>query len=710
MTSDVDIEVLSYVRAWDGVLTAMHDVVPSEEEGTRHRVSMFNPEVGVTQENRLKLINPGGGSAEVTISGVDARGRSLGDAVALTLPAGASSTYTAAELASGSGAGLRGSLGGVTGEWQLTVGSEQPLQVMSLLSSPTGHLSNLSTAPVLVPKIPPPVSQTDPETPDAGTLEDVFRTEVSPIVQSKCVLCHVQGGVSGNTRLVFVPATNTDHVALNLAMFEALIAVLEEDEQVEDPATYILNKVQGVGHGGGVQAAAGTDDYASLERFLGLLGEAVAPAAITPETLFEGVTMESARSTLRRAAIVFAGRVPTNAEYAAIESASDEEEGSEEALRTAIRGLMTGPGFHEFLIRASNDRLLTDRELNDTIQGHAQLVGYTNRRAELLSAADESGDFSDFRDWNTAVQYGAARAPLELIALVAQQDRDYREILTGDYVMANPMAAQAYGAATVFDDPTDVHEFRPSEIDVANHRRCDGWELEDRGGEWYIRKADPCVLRYPHAGVLNAKAFLQRYPTTATNRNRARSRWTYYHFLGLDVEESASRTTDPVALADTNNPTMFNSACTVCHSVLDPVAGAFQNYSDVGWYRDQGEDSLDKFYKNDRGTALSVEGDSWVDRSTLSWMLSLQSGTNELAVDFTNDFYDEATGDDGFLYLDVLRVSDEDGVVDEIEFEDVGPPMASQGPCGNVRDNPVGGGRHLALWNGGRHTARFGSI
>ena len=68
---------------------------------------------------------------------------------------------------------------------------------------------------------------------------------------------------------------------------------------------------------------------------------------------------------------------------------------------------------------------------------------------------------------------------------------------------------------------------------------------------------------YPHSGVLNTTSFLLRYPTTATNRNRARARWTYYHFLGVDIENSASRTMDPVALADTNNPTMQNPACTV---------------------------------------------------------------------------------------------------------------------------------------------------
>ena len=58
----------------------------------------------------------------------------------------------------------------------------------------------------------------------------------------------------------------------------------------------------------------------------------------------------------------------------------------------------------------------------------------------------------------------------------------------------------------------------------------------------------------PHAGVLSTQAWLARYPSTDTNRNRARARWTYFHFLGVDIEKSAPRTTDPDALADTNNP------------------------------------------------------------------------------------------------------------------------------------------------------------
>ena len=226
LTSDVDIEVLSYVRTWDGLLTPMHDVVPGEAEGTLHRVAMLDSESSPDQEPVLRLINPESGTAEVVISGVDELGQSLGDGVTVTLPAGASRTYTAEELQTGTGAGLRGSLGDGAGEWRLTLESEQPLLVMNLISSSIGHLSNLSTAPVPVAESAPPVFATDTETPGAETAEDVFREDVSPIVQAKCLICHVAGGVSGEgvSRLQFVSSTVEGHVALNLAVFEAPLA------------------------------------------------------------------------------------------------------------------------------------------------------------------------------------------------------------------------------------------------------------------------------------------------------------------------------------------------------------------------------------------------------------------------------------------------------------------------------------------------------
>ena len=163
---------------------------------------------------------------------------------------------------------------------------------------------------------PEPDEATKDDDPSDETAEDVFASSVSHVVQSQCATCHVSGGVSGNTRLVFVAGGGA---TANLEVFETFLA------EVEGGGELILNKVQGVDHGGGIQLASGTDGFASLERFLGLLTDGPGGPSITPATLFAGVKMESARSTLRRAAIVFAGRIPTAAEYAVHRDGRDRE-------------------------------------------------------------------------------------------------------------------------------------------------------------------------------------------------------------------------------------------------------------------------------------------------------------------------------------------------------------------------------------------------
>ena len=456
--------------------------------------------------------------------------------------------------------------------------------------------------------------------PDNEPLPSLFGGYISvPVVQAKCVTCHVEGGVAGYTRLAFSRSTVENHEELNRKVFEDFVAA------VEGAVELILNKIQGVAHGGGMQVAAGTADFANMERFLRGLesgdssggSDGSGGSGVTAQTLFEGVAMASPARTLRRAAILFAGRLPTQTELAAV------ADGRESSLRGAIRGLMSGEGFHDFLIRGSNDRLLTDRQIDQGVIGNSsvEFVEINRKFREMAYTAFSRGyenfwEDPAFNDWDNATAYGQARAPLELIAHVVENDRPYTEILTGDYIMANPMAAEGYGAATSFENANDQFEFKPSEI--ASYYRNDDSKVTEHDEALdvgIVTSPGNLATDYPHAGILNTTAFLIRYPSTATNRNRARSRWTYYHFLGLDVEKSASRTTDPAALADTNNPTLNNPACTVCHSVLDPVAGAFQNYGDEGLYRDQwgGKDSLPNLYKRpeDGSPSQYREGDTW---------------------------------------------------------------------------------------------------
>ena len=137
-----DVDVLTYMRTNDGFLTSLHDVVPGGTDG--YSVPIFNPGRNANQQSLLRLINPGDADAEVAITGIDDSGSSSGEA-SLTLAAGGARTISAADLENG--VNLRGELGSGSGKWRLAVASDQPIRVSSLMQTPTGHLTNLSTSP-----------------------------------------------------------------------------------------------------------------------------------------------------------------------------------------------------------------------------------------------------------------------------------------------------------------------------------------------------------------------------------------------------------------------------------------------------------------------------------------------------------------------------------------------------------------------------------
>lgn len=140
--STLDIEPLNYIRTSDGFLTAMNAVV--NEVSVGHRVAIFNPGSNDKQVSWLRLINPGDAAASVTIVAQDEPGMAApGGEVSLTLAPGQARRITAQELEMGT-SDLTGSLGDGRGKWSFWVSSDQPIRVMSLMSTPTGHISNLS--------------------------------------------------------------------------------------------------------------------------------------------------------------------------------------------------------------------------------------------------------------------------------------------------------------------------------------------------------------------------------------------------------------------------------------------------------------------------------------------------------------------------------------------------------------------------------------
>lgn len=146
-TSPLGIEVLVYLKALDGFLTAMHNQVPRTDDAYHLPAFWFGGDA--SQGSLLRLVNPGKESAQITIKGIDEDGESSTGSASLELAPGASRTLKAQELESG-GDRIDGSLGTSTPKgtgadlWRLVVESEQPITVLNLLSSPTGSLANLS--------------------------------------------------------------------------------------------------------------------------------------------------------------------------------------------------------------------------------------------------------------------------------------------------------------------------------------------------------------------------------------------------------------------------------------------------------------------------------------------------------------------------------------------------------------------------------------
>jgi len=435
------------------------------------------------------------------------------------------------------------------------------------------------------------------EEPVTESASDYYAANVkTQVIEPICLGCHVPGGLASSTNLIFA-----------LGEDEANLATLRDYLQSsnDDGETLLTKVTGGLSHGGGPQLTVESAGYAALSELITLLlQEGDDPEDTSRDEFFKELILATPAETLRRAALILAGRLPTESEIELAESGN-------EGLRASIITLMEGPGFHDFLIRGANDRLHTDAFVNGSFSEVSDLNGLAGDRypmGELLW--DLEGAIWGYR-------MGIARAPLELIAHVVETDLPYSEILTAEYTMVNWFTEQVFRSGVDVGSFEDPRSFAPGK-NRGSVLRDDEYVAEQAPGFGTRVLEHSGYIDYPHAGVLNDLTWLHRYPTTETNRNRARARWTFYHFLGIDIETSAPRTTDPVALADTNNPTLNNPACTVCHDRLDPVAGAYQNYGNEGFYRDKwgGLDSLPDTYKHPEWFGIDTptlyqEGDTW---------------------------------------------------------------------------------------------------
>ena len=145
----LDIEPSAYTRVAGGFLTAMHAVARTARNargGIVHHVPIFNPASKRSQRSWLRVVNRAARRVTVTVTARDDAGKwGPGGAVRFAVAAGGARMVSAQQLEAG-GAGLVGRLGDGTGRWQFFVTAGGAVEVMSLMQSATGHLSNLSAS------------------------------------------------------------------------------------------------------------------------------------------------------------------------------------------------------------------------------------------------------------------------------------------------------------------------------------------------------------------------------------------------------------------------------------------------------------------------------------------------------------------------------------------------------------------------------------
>lgn len=380
-----------------------------------------------------------------------------------------------------------------------------------------------------------------------------FREQVwAPFMSSQCYACHNPLGQAKHSDLVLRGNDVPGHADMNLAMVRNISRL-----ELEGESLLLVKARGGDAHGGGAQLEVDGEDYAALVELLDQLQDGPTVCADDADVLayFDGVEMMDPDETLRRATFALASRLPTDAERALVEASG------EDALDMVIRGIIDAdPAFGDRLVEIFNHTLHTEKFATGT-DGLDLLSEEDFPTKNWFSTIPDPIARERARDEsNRAI----AREPLELIRYIVRNGRPLTEIVTANYTMANPHLAQVYGLDTLlYPDMDDASDWRPVFV-----------------GE------------LPHAGVLTTPAYLGRYPTTDTNRNRQRAQKTLAFFLATDVMSLGARPIATDAVAE-HNPTLNNPQCTSCHEMMDPVAGAFMNWNALGrrrpsdaWYQD----------------------------------------------------------------------------------------------------------------------------
>jgi hypothetical protein len=470
---------------------------------------------------------------------------------------------------------------------------------------------------------------------DSDFIEEVW----AKVGQPNCLTCHKEGGDAEDSKFVLQDPRKLSGEARDAALKHNRDAFAKMARLKEKDESRLLLKVVGkLDHGGKDVLKPDTAGYRILANFVRKVnGPAPDPIADDPKLppFFDGIVMMNDRRLLRRVTLSLAGRLPTDAELAAV------KKDGLKAFTPILDSLMKEEAFYERLREGFNDIFLTLG-----VDGNADQTVLSYEHFEKTRHWYQHFDLSHIKDENARRKAGYKLAddyrkalleePMRLVDHIVRNDRPFTELVTADYTLVSPYTARGYGnfdeLKPKFKNPEDPFEFLPVRLKSLMSRDKNQHQESKTGF-------------YPHAGLLTSFQYLSRYPTTETNRNRLRARMYYQHFLGVDVLELAARVSDAAtATAKYKIPTMEAPECVVCHRTLDPVAGLFQDYwrfADQGVFgRRKGGWFTDMFDAGFEGESLPP-GERW---RSLQWLGERTAKDPRFAVAMVEHVYYILTG------------------------------------------------------------------
>jgi len=383
----------------------------------------------------------------------------------------------------------------------------------------------------------------------------------APLFVHNCQGCHNTSGLApldAKSRFVLLPETYPNAAQANLDAIASLAR-----EKVKG-TSYVLAKVSNeIPHGGGRIFEKGSKEYVQLQNFIAGLEnkDAKAPSCenipARMDTRLSAMRRMESRAAFRKAAINIAGRLPTAEEDARLGQ-------SPEQLNALLDALLEEEAFYERLKEIFNDMFVF------SVRGQSGFsYNYFKSKDPGRSDPYPSDYYEDYPELanklNTPEGIGTHmhaslwEEPLALIAYVARNNRPFTEILTANYAIVNDYTAFAYNVGAQPSPNAPVNAWRPATL----------WQ----------RHNSPEQTLVPSAGVLSSAAFLAKFPTNAINISRGRAEFLSKNFLATSILTFAQRPVNSTQLDSTDNPTINNAACSVCHHYMDGLAGTFRGFT-----------------------------------------------------------------------------------------------------------------------------------